>query len=693
MPAPPTASRSARTFLPAYAPIAVWAAATAVGVAWLAPRAWLMLVLDGWLPAVTLAAAAGWGAWLVRVLRVESPSRTRSALLATALGLGILATAALMLGALGAMSRSAGLVLLGGGVLAGLLRIAEGTTRRPARETRLEDAGSGPRPGSDCTWPSVGLQCLALLPLACPAAILFVGATLPPGILWESEAHGYDVLEYHLQAPREYFDAGRITPLTHNVYASFPQQVEMLYYILMHVSDDPHAAAIPAQLLHAGLAVLAVAALAAWQATRWGAVGAALVGGATPWLACVGSLAYVEAGMLFFAAVACGTLLTPLLAARIPTFGEAVAAGLCAGFAAGCKYQGVLMVAGGLGVAWLIVMRAPAAIRFGRAGVYALAALAAFSPWLIRNAAFTGNPVYPFAYAWFGGAGWSSDQAEQWARGHALAETDRTLAGRFAVARRELWDSELFGPLPLAAGAIGAIVALGRRAAMLAIWTATIVAIWAGLTHMPGRFALPVIVPLAFLAAGIAQPGRAFRGRGVPFPALLLTGMLMAGQALAATGNALALHRLYARHADAWQRKTSIALGEMVGQTEVLMQADPLNALANVPDARLWLVGRADVFHVLTPVHYFVVFNRDPWLAFAENASAGACLDWLRSRNVTHVVFSWSEIRRFRRTYGFTPLVTPEWVEALVAAGLGRLGPTPPAGEAPWLEVFEVPSR
>ena len=49
-----------------------------------------------------------------------------------------------------------------------------------------------------------------MLPLLSIAA---VGALLPPGMLWHpDEPHGYDVVEYHLQIPREWYEAGRIIP-------------------------------------------------------------------------------------------------------------------------------------------------------------------------------------------------------------------------------------------------------------------------------------------------------------------------------------------------------------------------------------------------------------------------------------------------------------------------------------------------
>ena len=104
--------------------------------------------------------------------------------------------------------------------------------------------------------------------------------------------------------PREYFDAGRITFLPHNVYAAFPQQIEMLYLLLMHLAGGTLAAAIPAQLLHAACGLLAVLTLAAWTPPGWPRATVAVVVGSVPWLAYLGCLAYVELGMVFFAAVA-----------------------------------------------------------------------------------------------------------------------------------------------------------------------------------------------------------------------------------------------------------------------------------------------------------------------------------------------------------------------------------------------------
>ena len=48
----------------------------------------------------------------------------------------------------------------------------------------------------------------------------------------------FDAIEYHLQGPKEYYQAGRIAFLPHNVYTSMPFGVEMLHLLGMEVLDD-----------------------------------------------------------------------------------------------------------------------------------------------------------------------------------------------------------------------------------------------------------------------------------------------------------------------------------------------------------------------------------------------------------------------------------------------------------------------
>lgn len=681
------------------------------------PLSVVVWVTDGLYALAVVTAAAGWGAAPAGWLRRGERGAVEQFCLATALGLGVLSIAALALGCGGWLGRFSAWGLVAGGCALGVsyLRRITGPEARPlhaaeprrrergGRDARNPQAGvaspaacNARRPGPDrpATARVAVRPLLFALALAVPLAVLLFGATLPPGVLWTGEARGYDVLEYHLQAPREYFESGRIRFLPHNVYASFPQQMEMLYLLLMHLAGDAHAAAIPAQLLHALCAVLTVVALAAFASPGTDRWRVAALAGTTPWIAYAGCLAYVECGMLLFLAVAAGLLVQTLHSpAGAPAPGiverpagrELLAAGLCAGFACGCKYTAIVLGAAGLGIASVVAMTGTTWARGRVAAIFALGAATSFAPWAIRNVAFTRNPIYPFAYNVFGGRAWSAEQDAQWRRGHALPGEQASLPGRLRIAGRELLGTvdasppflhpALFGVALLPAAVVAFAGGRGRLRWMAATWSAAILATWAGWTHMPGRFALPSIVPVAILAAHAAARSPALSG--------VLSACVLAGGVLTSVQFAALL-----RQEDlGWQRRTGVPLAALVDQTELLVRSHPLNA-ALPPGSRVWLVGDAAVFYVQPALHYAVVFGRDPWLEFARaRPDAGACVAWLHQHGFSHVCFWWPEIERLRRTYGFADVVTHEWVGRLRRAGLTPVAADLPAG----VELYAVP--
>jgi hypothetical protein len=594
-----------------------------LAVCW--PAVWLVLPVDGAYVAALLLGAAGWGAWPAAWL-AAGQSAGRQVCLAMALGLGVLSTAMLALGVAGLLSGPVAWALLAAGGGLGAVRLLR------AARGQLGNVDSDSVAG-----PGLLARTLVLLPLCVPIVVVLYAACLPPGLLWAGEARGYDVLEYHLQVPREYFDAGRILFLPHNVYASFPQGVETLYLLLMYLAGGPLAAAIPAQLLHAALGGLTVAALLLWTPRGWPRVLVALVAGTTVWLAYLGSLAYVELGVLFFAAVAAG-----LLISEKPTLRTAFAAGICAGLAGGCKYTALVLVAGALGSAWLIGMRDGPKTRAVRLGLYVFGAILAFSPWLIRNAAFTGNPVYPFAYGWFGGRDWSAAQAEQWQRGHSLPVESASLGARARIAFDELLNSGMYNQALWLLGLGGLALLATKRAAqgsepeaparanvaltgplrgdtprlcsMLAIWAILIVVAWAAFTHMPGRFAVPVIIPLTLLLGRAAELSAGSHPR--PRPALaVFIGFSLAGALL----GDLKLVNMLRDEAASWQSLTGVRLNEMIDRADILRNVNPVNT-AVPTGAYVWIVGDARAFYVTRRCHYTVPFSKDPWLEFSATA-------------------------------------------------------------------------
>ncbi len=682
-PAPPPLPRSARGWL---VPALVAAAVTLVVVAVLAAPSIPVLFTDGTLAMLVVVAALGLGAWPARVLLGPAVPRGQMFALAAALGLGGLSLLTLALGAAGFLNRPVAGAILVAGLAFAALRALE-AWRAPSN-----GAGTTPSPMSDdgiTASPSGSARVLraALLALlAVPLGLGVVGAGIPPGILWDEENGGYDVLEYHLQGPREYFDAGRIHFLPHNVYTSFPQQVEMLYLLLMHLAGDPWNAAIPAQYTHLFCGVLSVLALAAFAtppaagatSAPWASAAVAALAGSVPWLAYLGALAYVELGLLLFAAVAGGLLLAAVRDPRRASPRTMIAAGLCAGLAGGCKYTALVFVTAALAVAWLLVAPLPWRRRAATAVVYGASALTALGPWLIRNAAFTGNPVYPFAYRVFGGAAWSPEQDEQWARGHRLPPGRDTLADRLAGIAKEWLTERRLGPTVVAAAAVGLVLARGRAAALLAVWLALALAAWAALTHMPGRFAVPTVAPLTLLAGlGLvaARPPR-------------VKYALLALMLVAAVWNNVTAVRDWLRQDAAW-RARGVPLRELPGTTSLLRSLEAVNHVVPA-DGRVKLVGEARAYYIDRRVDYTVVFNRDPWLMAAAGLAPAEALARLRTTGVTHLVFSWPEIDRLARTYGFPAHVTRAWVAQLRAAGLRRV-PVPSELERPGVEIYEVP--
>lgn len=635
----------------------------------LAPHGWPTLLHDGIFAAIVHAAAAGWGLWPARWL-LGRRIALREACVAAALGAGLVSSLVLAIGCAGLLSTSSAWCIVAAGVGLGLARVYRD-------QDVLGDGESGDTADAR-EWPA-WLRGVAATPAGIALGIALFCACLPPGILWTGEGGGYDVLEYHLQGPREYWMAGRIQFLPHNVYTSFPQLVEMQYLLLMHLLGDPHAAAIPAQLLHLGYAALFVVAVVGRSGARWQRIAALLLAGTSTWLVYLGSLAYVECAMLFIAAVA-GRLALEAVA-RVPTTRDALLLGLLGGIAGGTKYTALAMVGAALALTWLAAIRANWRRRTTLAGWLAIGALAAFAPWMVRNAAFTGNPVYPFAYRWLGGAAWSPVQEAQWSRAHRPKTESDTIPGRLTLAAGELFGTRAgglshFGPVLFIAAVAGLWTHARRAASFLALWAMAILAIWIAGTHLPARFAVPLLTPLLLLAVGgQAANVQPWRARAVLWLAILAAALQLVHTArLLASENVNSLSR-------------GAPLSAAIGRTDLFLANHPLN-VATPPDARIWLVGNAAAFYIDRRVHYTVAFNRDPWIDLAAGgANAGECVRRLREQGVTHVCFTWAEIERLRSTYGFPGIVTRAWVDSLVAAGLRNVPMSTPLGD----ELFEVP--
>ena len=232
-------------------------------------------------------AAVAAGLAIVRGLRL--PIRlTVAERLALAFGLGAsgLGVLTLLLGRWVGLSPAGVRGALGGLIVAGLGVEVRSGWRRRDRPTAAE--GPSPR------W-SLG-QVVGFAAIVGPFLVLMgLGALLP--------TIEFDALEYHLQAPKEYFLDGRIGFLGNNVYAAMPFGVEMLTTLAMEVLGEWWPGALAGQELIAWFApatAVLIAASAAHVAgsSRAGWV-AAVVYLTTPWVFRAGATPFVEGPLCF----------------------------------------------------------------------------------------------------------------------------------------------------------------------------------------------------------------------------------------------------------------------------------------------------------------------------------------------------------------------------------------------------------
>ena len=592
--------------------------------------------------ALIAAAALGLGGLVLRALGLARVlGRAERVALAFGVGAPVLADLTLIAGRLGGLApRPVRLALV-------LVAAAEAVCL--ARGRGRGGSGTAPQGGRfDARgWAGLGLLAGPFL------GLMALGAMLP--------TVDFDAIEYHLQGPKEYFQAGRIAFLPHNVYTSMPFSVEMLHLLGMEVLGDWWSGALAGQLLvasHAAAAAAMIALAARRVASPRAAWFAAVVYLSTPWVYRLGVLPYVEGPLCFYHAA--------LVWAALRAWDEPdpkrrrafwAATGLLAGGAMACKYPALISAVVPFGLVALadsVRRRSPAPLLAYSAGWAVVTA-----PWLAKNVVDTGNPVYPLAYKVFGGRYWDAAMEAKWTSPNAHGTKPVTWpllrASLVDVAGRSDWQSPLYAALaPLAFLRRGS----RRFAARLGAYAAYLFLTWWLLTHRLDRFWLPILPVLALLAGLGADASRR----------LAWSAWIGAVLALAYVSNL------------AYSSTALTGLNEWTGDLAELRRSVPerLNPpLAKVdaelpPDAKLLLVGQAAVFHVNHPIAYNTVFDDETFETLAKGRTPGQVGDALKRLGVTHVYVDWHEIERYRSpgNYGFTPFVTPAEFDRLVDAGV-----------------------
>ena len=498
-------------------------------------------------------------------------------------------------------------------------------------------------------WPSslIGRCCLiGVVPFVC---LIVLGALLP--------SVDFDVKEYHLQGPKEFFLAGQISFLPHNVYTSMPFLSEMLSLLAMVLCDDWYIGALAGKTVLAGFALLTSLAVFA-LARRWFSADAAwlavLVHLGTPWTYRISIIAYAEGGLSCFlaAAVVASVRSCETIEDRIARRWMFVA-GVLAGSGMACKYPGLVSV--------VIPCAVMIAIRLQRNSggwqavtrgvfVFAVGVSIAVGPWLLKNLLETGNPVYPLAHRILGGADWDAALNHKWNAAHSPDNYDpRDLVEKVVdVTAKSDWLSPLlfgFALLTLPWSRTQEPVRL------LWLWVGYLFVSWWVLTHRLDRFWIPMIPLVAVLAGtGVVSISEA-RCRQVAFCLIGLLSLFNLGfMSTPLCGyNAYLIDLDYAKNA---RGRASSIIATLNRQLQ--------------PQDKVLFVGHADVFDAEFSHIYNTVFDRCLLEQMCQDTQhpgelrdADAIRKELGSRGVTHVCVNWRQIVRYRTTYGYTNFVTP----------------------------------
>jgi hypothetical protein len=564
--------------------------------------------------------------------------------------------------------------------------------------------------------PSTGAE--RLVPVLVVAAsapfvlLMLLGAGLP--------TTDFDALAYHLLGPKEWFLAGRMSFLEHNVYTTFPFLAEMFPLVGMVLTGDWYHGALVGQITAAAFAPIGAMAAGRIGARTFGGSAGWLAAGlwlTTPWCYRLAVIPYVEGPMLTFATLGVLALVSGPAVGR-----RAVTIGLMGGAAMACKYPGLVNVllplalaAGwrawrmpvGMAVTDAALSQAPGTspgptAPTGRVPSGAMRAAStlllvgfgaalAVGPWLVRNLFWTGNPVYPLAGALFPSEFWPADLAAKFHAGHR--STDFSLGSFRDQVEILFWKSDWQHGLFLA---WLPLLALDFRRArswfgLLLFGAWLFLAFW-GLTHRLDRFFLTIEPLLAILAAGAAMTVPTLGGR---WPALALF-TIHAVCNLAYVSTPLCGPNDFAASVAA-RRQLALNFTPAVRVINELPDHGGAAAgSAGAAPSRVLVLGEGALFDARRPVVYATVFNRSPFERLVhgpersnERRAPSDIAMSLAAERIEWIVVDWKWVRDYRApgNYGYSAAVDPVEFRRLEEAGVLVLDRAAAEGR---LEVWRV---
>ncbi|MCG8567404.1 MAG: glycosyltransferase family 39 protein [Desulfobacterales bacterium] len=207
-----------------------------------------------------------------------------------------------------------------------------------------------------------------------------------------------DALVHHLAVAKLYARAGAMVELPAMPWSYYPMNMTLAYWAALEWGND-----ILPKWIHLGLGLGTAGLIARYLAKELGRVwglGGALVFLTLPVVMKLSTTAYVDLGLAFFSLAATLALLRAW-DRGFSRWRDTAWVGLFCGLALGIKYNGLILAALLFFLIPLALVRHPDSNSrlnrraLGHALVFLMTLALAYAPTGVRNAAWTGNPVYP----------------------------------------------------------------------------------------------------------------------------------------------------------------------------------------------------------------------------------------------------------------------------------------------------------
>jgi len=638
-------------------------------------------VTEGGMAALLFVSAGGFGYPLVRALAPKSAGSSLRATTSVAVGLCLFSTA----------------MLLAGSVGAGLFRI---WIWWPIVNVGVLLAAWWGRKALERWRPATHFDGRALLwvLVALAAGLWLAGATRPPGAVGAKflrTNEEFFVLHHHLQVPAEYYHAQSAAPLNHNCWSYPPQGMGMLNLLAMVLRGGPYEGMYLAKMLGGMFVALAAGAIFT-ELKRDDDARARIAAGLLVCSPFVIYFSWLATGHLLGVCYLAMALLWLRRWVSRPCPRSALFIGIMLGGACSADYYAAVTIAAPVLIAMPAVSLKRRAAAWHAAPAAAVVVLM-ISPWLIRSAAATGNPLFPMFTGALGAGHWSAESQQRWDNASAVDD-----AGAPPVPAPPDWKpaapitrlerlyvnflvSQWFGPLVkvLAGVAVCVVVAAAGGGA----WDLSLVVVWGGqlvawmlfAPRMGDSYLMPSIVPMVLLIGGMLSRLARIRAnplrRGSAPPPQGAWGLVPAAVVFLTAAGVNLVHAYTAYRAAAavtppWH---GIAGGELARRARPWAGAWKLRQ--DNPNARILLVGELQHFYFPPGTRYATAFDSQPLDEMVrQGLTDQGILSELSRLGITHLWVNWYGLRTTAEVWGMPA--------SLAGEPLGRFAKEQPPGLA-----------